>query len=138
MSRLTLAETDILSNLARTVANVQLHPRAHYDLKSIGTDDVRPLAVSAGEGEETARHALAEERGVPRHLAGDVHNPASALETDPEIASLAQSRRLLGGNLAGANDLERIVSEFRIAPRDATWDICRVSKDDDDLVLKPH
>ncbi|KAK1981492.1 hypothetical protein LZ30DRAFT_719923 [Colletotrichum cereale] len=125
-----------LLGIAETVANVQVDKRMFSDLGSLVHEDVRLLAVSAGEGEETARHARAEERGVPRHLADDVHNPASALETDNELAVLAESRRLLGGNLPQDNDLVGIVSRFRIAPVGATWDKCRISKDDDELFLK--
>ncbi|KAK2029203.1 hypothetical protein LX32DRAFT_682658 [Colletotrichum zoysiae] len=135
------AERDALltPNLSETSAPLRvgectLNFGASRRRTSVAQGDMHLLAISAGEGDETARHALVEERGVPREQAGDVHNPASPFETNKEIEDLANSRRLLGGNIPHDNDLVRIVSEFRFAPAGDTWDKCPISEDENNVV----
>ncbi|OHE92490.1 hypothetical protein CORC01_12208 [Colletotrichum orchidophilum] len=106
-------------------------------LSSLVPEDFRLLAVSAGGGEESIRHPLAQDSSVPRERADDVRNPASALMPD-DIASLAASRRLLGGNLLKNDYLVDIVSKVLIAPPRSTWDKCLISEDIRDFYLKPH
>ncbi|KAI8218196.1 hypothetical protein K4K55_012932, partial [Colletotrichum sp. SAR 10_96] len=135
-TRLTTAEEDTLLGWAATYSNPQEVQGFRPISPNAGAKDLRLLAVSAGEGTETIRHAIAGSKAAESAEAG--HNAGDGLGQQEEVTKQAESRKLMGGNLPQKTDLEAIVKEFTIAPPGATWDKLPISSSNPDFCLKPH